>query len=1306
MLRPQSSLLLLLLLALTLWPELAQGNFYRGSCLKVVNKQGQARYGSNIGSKLEPDEEIYVMVAVFQPLGNMRARYPYAGKYFGRPLCIRESTTSSDCREGEVIAYQAEAYRTTSWTRKPHYTEWSASQNVNVGSYSIDTAFKPQSSSYQFAKYRWKTNQGWRMDVRGWWARFSCGWRGWWWMVKRGSTAGRQSSSDWNSWVGWAMRYWWWGRWRWNTYRWSSSTSMRGRSQADRSYRFWISSETGNCWLSSWNSWRWLHPWWGSTWWHGGYWHNGWSPWWWVRWYTSWGIGARYWWSWWWRMGTHRRWRGHNPRPLWGSWWQWSHQPPGPYSPNKDRGSGWNRGPGDCNHKWQWAYTYPSGRTTYWKWHGWYYYYQWEHAVNWGTPGGGDAMAPEGPGNVGEYFCSGSTKRGQWGLSWGNTNKHTWDHTGGSWTWSHMGAGCKRMDWLGGTSSNPLQYQDQYADSSWGHGGGWGRRLHRARAMREQAAVKHWTDETERRRLMTPEEQAAERQIQDQRMQHEQQGMAGPYAPASELEQDPMREPRHDGGERRRLVESGPFNNNGPPRDLRQLQAELTQAHEFGPGAAKTHARLAEHRANGGDSSTFMLNGAGTHNERAPGMMHDPRVRRALFDPQLRVRLRRYLESKHPEPGEVDDVADDEPAPGYFDPDTYHISVGKGLAGPGLAPLLRVMTTEQLANLGASNAVSPFAIHPEVDPNILGGKDHPRRKDSTHDPLLKRADYLPGGKSYDAGIASMESYRGLAPVTVQAARSLGPSQHSSAGRGLAEKEEDTFGGGRLTRIGSEQVGVKHRNSEHMKRLLKKAAFLRTKEYTQKEIDRGQQYTDMVFEGWLNSKFGPADEQAEQDFDNEDISEHGLYGSPGYRASVKQQYDDQQRERRELSAATEVTAADDDGELYDYDGTGDGTGDNKAPAVLNPWARPLTPHQRANNRRLCGPWIYLNTWWGCSSHTWGTGTGGPGRWWLGWDYHLGWWWWGRWWTWRYRSWYPVRKWAKQMCCMSYRSGYYTVPFWFPVNDWDWGHQTLLIREGAKTFHHSGGADGGNRLLPNCDAFDHFRAEDGTYYTTGDQVLSHDANAGYKDCGARTHSSSTKTVRMDAKSKANEDMNDLSENNNNWWGRNWEYSTMHDDACYWHRSSDWWFRTTPDDDVYVPDHTPGQRSGGGTAWKVSQQAERHQRHSCWSWSPRSTWNYKDSHVSMPRCTSAAKCPLAFVLYLFVHTVYAFCSSCLAARHTLYAHQPSPFPFDTLSTKAAFSATKHGDKTVGRSGEQIRAVSTKPTPNTSVDQPEDQT
>jgi len=155
-------------------------SYYRGSCLKVTrcigNKCGTPRYGNQNYNgqnyQAEPDEQVYVMVAVSQSIQRIRNRYPNTN-YFGRPLCSNEPSNS--CLEGEVIAYETTTALESAWSRRPKYTESIDQSSVNVGQYAAEQLYIPL-NGYQFARWKRKTNQGYRMDRILTIDRWFCGW--------------------------------------------------------------------------------------------------------------------------------------------------------------------------------------------------------------------------------------------------------------------------------------------------------------------------------------------------------------------------------------------------------------------------------------------------------------------------------------------------------------------------------------------------------------------------------------------------------------------------------------------------------------------------------------------------------------------------------------------------------------------------------------------------------------------------------------------------------------------------------------------------------------------------------------------------------------------------------------------------------------------------------------------------------------------------------------------------------------------------------------------------------------------------
>ena len=78
-----------------------EASFYRGSCLKVTKclnsrcTSTQSRYGNgHLGRayQAEPDEQVYVMVAISQPIGRIRSRAPNR-RYFGITDTISRNPT-------------------------------------------------------------------------------------------------------------------------------------------------------------------------------------------------------------------------------------------------------------------------------------------------------------------------------------------------------------------------------------------------------------------------------------------------------------------------------------------------------------------------------------------------------------------------------------------------------------------------------------------------------------------------------------------------------------------------------------------------------------------------------------------------------------------------------------------------------------------------------------------------------------------------------------------------------------------------------------------------------------------------------------------------------------------------------------------------------------------------------------------------------------------------------------------------------------------------------------------------------------
>jgi len=165
-----------LLLLLCCLFDTADASFYRGSCLKVKkclnsreceDKDAKITYGNSnavyaqSGYQAEPDEQVYVMVAVSQSIGRIRNRYPNK-RYFGRPLCSNVNT--AQCVEGEVIAYETTTALTSQWSRRPVYTESLNRKQVYVGRYASEQLYRPQDYSYQFARWKQRLNTGYRMD--------------------------------------------------------------------------------------------------------------------------------------------------------------------------------------------------------------------------------------------------------------------------------------------------------------------------------------------------------------------------------------------------------------------------------------------------------------------------------------------------------------------------------------------------------------------------------------------------------------------------------------------------------------------------------------------------------------------------------------------------------------------------------------------------------------------------------------------------------------------------------------------------------------------------------------------------------------------------------------------------------------------------------------------------------------------------------------------------------------------------------------------------------------------------------------
>ena len=218
-----------------------EASFYRGSCLKVTKclnsrcTSTQSRYGNgHLGRayQAEPDEQVYVMVAISQPIGRIRSRAPNR-RYFGRPLCA--DSDSATCSEGEVIAYETTTALTSGWSRKPVYTESRASKQVYLGAHSPEMMLAPQHSSYQFARWKTKLNTGYRLDYKMVLNRWTCGW--------------------WNhGWLDWAGEGWYY--WHYRHY-YKKSDDQRAQKLG-----------TNNCFrMEYYTTWR-VSPWW--------HWHRRW----------------------------------------------------------------------------------------------------------------------------------------------------------------------------------------------------------------------------------------------------------------------------------------------------------------------------------------------------------------------------------------------------------------------------------------------------------------------------------------------------------------------------------------------------------------------------------------------------------------------------------------------------------------------------------------------------------------------------------------------------------------------------------------------------------------------------------------------------------------------------------------------------------------------------------------------------------------------------------------------------------------------------------------------------------------------
>ena len=185
--------LLVVLIAIASLLPATDASFYRGSCLRIrkcrntngvcTNKEvSETRYGgTNINPnptqapyQAEPDDQVYVMVAVSQSIKAVRSRAPNR-KYFGRPLCADSDSNSQECKEGEVIAYMTRKQVETGWVRRPIYTETANAPRGILGSYTIDQKYAPYNGNHQFARWQSRVHRNTRLNYEVYYERSFCG---------------------------------------------------------------------------------------------------------------------------------------------------------------------------------------------------------------------------------------------------------------------------------------------------------------------------------------------------------------------------------------------------------------------------------------------------------------------------------------------------------------------------------------------------------------------------------------------------------------------------------------------------------------------------------------------------------------------------------------------------------------------------------------------------------------------------------------------------------------------------------------------------------------------------------------------------------------------------------------------------------------------------------------------------------------------------------------------------------------------------------------------------------------------------